>query len=68
MVTQTAWVLFLVITLLSTWPNPPWTVLQWGSVAVMVLTPILFYPFSKTTWLALDLLFRPVPPRERARE
>jgi uncharacterized protein (DUF983 family) len=59
-VTQTAWVLFLVGTLLLTWPNPPWAVLQWGSVAVMVLTPIVFYPFSKTTWLALDLLFRPM--------
>jgi hypothetical protein len=25
----------------------------------MVVTPILFYPFSKALWLATDLVFRP---------
>lgn len=27
----------------------------------MILVPILFYPYSKTLWLAVDLLFRPEP-------
>jgi hypothetical protein len=26
----------------------------------MVLSPILFYPFAKCIWLAMDLVFRPL--------
>ena len=26
----------------------------------MVLAPVAFYPVAKTTWLAIDLIFRPV--------
>lgn len=43
-----------------TWPDVPWTTLTWSLVALMVVAPILFYPFAKTLWLALDLIFRPV--------
>jgi len=45
--------------LVATWPSPPWRLLQWGGLALMVLMPVLFYPFSKTTFLAFDLIFRP---------
>jgi uncharacterized protein (DUF983 family) len=32
----------------------------WGaSMALAILMPILFYPFSRDLWLALDLHFRP---------
>jgi hypothetical protein len=30
----------------------------------MLLAPLLFYPFSKTLFLAFDLLFRPATPDE----
>jgi len=53
---------FLVVVLL-TWPNPPWQALQYGGVALSVLGAVLCYPFAKTTWLAVDLMFRP-PKRE----
>ncbi|MEO8226414.1 MAG: DUF983 domain-containing protein [Gemmatimonadota bacterium] len=46
--------------LVSTWPSPPWDLLQYGGGVLMVLAPILFYPFSKTLFLAFDLIFRPV--------
>lgn len=46
-------------TLLATWPDPPWALLTYGGAALMVLLPILFYPFSKTLFLAFDLIFRP---------
>lgn len=46
-------------TLLATWPTPPWTLLTWGGAALMILLPVLFYPFSKTLFLAFDLMFRP---------
>lgn len=43
-----------------TWPNPPWTLLQWGGAAAMVIAPILLWPFSRTLWLATDLAIHPV--------
>ena len=45
--------------ILATWPEPPWRMLQFGGGALMILMPLLFYPFSKTLFLAFDLLFRP---------
>jgi uncharacterized protein (DUF983 family) len=52
-------VLFLLAIGLATWPDVPWRLLQYGGGALMIAVPILFYPFSKTLWLALDLIFRP---------
>lgn len=49
----------LIGTLIRTWPDPPWDLLQYGLPALALLTPVLFYPFSKTLFLALDLLVRP---------
>ncbi len=43
-----------------TWPNPPWEALRWGSIVLMIAFPLLFYPFSKALWLALDLAIRPI--------
>ena len=33
-------------------------------VALMILFPVFFYPFSKTIFLAFDLFFRPPPPED----
>jgi uncharacterized protein (DUF983 family) len=46
--------------ILLTWPDVPWTALKWGLMASMVPIPVLFYPWAKTIWLAVDLTFRPV--------
>lgn len=46
--------------ILLTWPDVPWEAIKWGLIGTMVPLPILFYPFAKTIWLALDLTFRPV--------
>jgi uncharacterized protein (DUF983 family) len=43
----------------ATWPEPPWTMLLYGGGVLMLVLPCLFYPFSKTVFLAFDLLFRP---------
>lgn len=45
--------------LLLTWPTPPWTLLTYGGAALMILLPLSFYPFSRTLFLAFDLIFRP---------
>src|SRR4030095_15671880 len=56
--------LLLVATLVATWPHPPWTLLQYGLPALALLTPVLFFPFSTTAFLALDLAVRPASSEE----
>jgi uncharacterized protein (DUF983 family) len=50
--------------LMFTWPDPPWTTLLYGGVAIMLVAPVVFYPFSKTLFLAFDLVFRPPTPED----
>jgi len=45
--------------LTATWPDIPWAFLNVTTFAWMLGTPFVFYPFSKTLFLALDLLVRP---------
>ena len=52
--------------LLLTWPDPPWDFLLYGGMALMLVVPFVFFPFSKTLFLAFDLLFRPATPEELA--
>jgi uncharacterized protein (DUF983 family) len=49
----------LVLTLVLTWPRPPWDTLYWGSIVGMIVLPIVTYPITKLVWLAFDLVFRP---------
>jgi uncharacterized protein (DUF983 family) len=58
-------VLFLAV-LVLTWPAPPWAWLQYGGAALAILAPFLFFPFTKTFFLAFDLVFRP-PTRDELR-
>jgi len=46
------------------WPTPPWRLLQYGGIVLMVLAPFAFFPFSKTLFLAFDLIFRRATPDE----
>jgi uncharacterized protein (DUF983 family) len=54
---------FLVV-LIVTWPDPPWAAIQWVGVVLLIASVLLAYPFAKTLWLAIDLLFRPVSSSE----
>ena len=47
-----------------TWPAPPWELITYVTAALMLAGCILCYPFSKTTWLAVDLAIRPLSPEE----
>jgi hypothetical protein len=49
-----------------TWPDVPWTLLEWIGIPAMAVMPFLFYPVSKTVWLAFDLMFRPATEDELA--
>ena len=57
-------VAFLTAAVALTWPEVPWDWLLWGGAPLMVLAPILFFPFSRTIWLALDLAMRPPRPED----
>jgi hypothetical protein len=61
-------VLFVVgiVGFLLTYPELPLTPLVTTAVATATLFPILFYPFSKTVWTAIDLRMRPPVPGEVA--
>jgi uncharacterized protein (DUF983 family) len=50
--------------LMATWPDPPWLALQLGGGALMIAAPFGCFPFSKTLFLAFDLLFRPATREE----
>jgi uncharacterized protein (DUF983 family) len=45
------------IAVVVTWPEIPTLPLMVAGVGGMLLFPLLFYPFSKTLWVALDLAF-----------
>lgn len=58
-VAELVWLTIMVGLAVATWPSPPWDLLLWGGAALMVAMPLLFYPFSKTLFLAIDLILRP---------
>lgn len=49
----------MVAVLVVTWPAPPWTLLQWGGPVLMLLGPLVLFPWTKTIYLAFDLWLRP---------
>jgi uncharacterized protein (DUF983 family) len=52
-------VVVFVIPMLVLWPDVPWTGLLIAAFVILGLSPIVFYPQSKTIWLWLDLKFNP---------
>lgn len=51
-----------ILWVLSTWPDPPWGRVEALAAVLCVMLPIVFFPFSRTLWLAWDLSFRPSEP------
>ena len=49
----------LVVGILVTWPNVPWNLLTWVLLPVAILLPLLTFPFSRSLWLAIDLIYQP---------
>ena len=49
-----------------TWPDVPWAFLGVLTVATMAILPIVFYPLSKTMWMALELSWHPLEEHEIA--
>jgi uncharacterized protein (DUF983 family) len=55
----------MVTWVLSTWPDVPWIAVQYVGVGMMVLLPVLFYPFAKGLFLAFHLFFLPQGDTDR---
>jgi hypothetical protein len=51
-------------TLLWTWPTPPWDTLQIAGPVEAILMPLVVWPFARTLFLAFDLCFRPLEPKD----
>jgi uncharacterized protein (DUF983 family) len=60
-------ILLVVIYLIVAWPNVNTTIVEAVAIALAVSTPFLFFPFSRTLWLAWDLSFRPSEPGDERR-
>lgn len=58
-VTQLLFFGIFIGTMLASWPDVPWTPILITGAVLNITVPILFYPWSKTLWLALDHAFFP---------
>ena len=63
-VTFAALFVALVVSIVATWPDIPVVPLTLVAVGVAITVPIVFFPFSRTLWLAVDLAMRPPKPEE----
>lgn len=51
--------------LLTVWPDVPWGRIEVVAVVAMILSPLVTYPFTRTVWLAADLIFDPPKATDR---
>lgn len=47
------------------WPDVPWNALWVTTMIAMVIVPILFYPWSKSIWMAIELSYHKLDPHEQ---
>jgi hypothetical protein len=66
-VTELAFVVVLVGGIVLWWPEVPWVALTVVAVGVNAVVPVLFYPWSKTIWMAVDVLLHRMDVRDRER-
>ena len=55
---------FVVGLIVARWPRVPWGFLQTWAIALMAAAPFLVFPWTKTLWLASDILIKPVTEEE----
>ncbi len=58
-VAETLFALMFFPAMIVTWPEIPWQPLVAIALVTNTVVPFLFYPRSKTTFLAFDLYFNP---------
>ena len=65
-VTEAVFGIGFVAVLIATIPDVAWVPVLIVGAVTNVVVPILFYPLSKTVWVALDVFFHPPREGERA--
>jgi uncharacterized protein (DUF983 family) len=65
-VTEAVLFVWLAVAFLLTLPDAPITAIVIGVVAITVVIPLAFYPYSKTIWAAIHLAMEPLDPAEEA--
>ncbi len=63
-VTFGAFLVVFVGGMLLTWPEVPWGLLGGLTLGAMAVLPVVFYPWSKTIWMAIELSWHPLEERE----
>jgi uncharacterized protein (DUF983 family) len=63
-VTFATFLVIFVSGILITWPDVPWTVVGVVTIVANGLIPVVFYPISKSLWLALEMGWHPLEPQE----
>ncbi len=56
--------LLMLVLILATWPAVPWHLLPWGIALLTIPAVVATYPFSRSLWLGIDLIFRPADPAD----
>lgn len=64
-VAEAVFVVVLVAVVAATAPDVPVLPLTLTLVVVNAVVPVAFYPWSKTIWVAIDLLMHRVDPEDR---
>ncbi len=44
---------------IASWPEPPWTTMTATGIVINLIVPLLFYPLSKTLWVAIEISVHP---------
>ncbi len=58
--TEALFAIFFVAGIFATLPDIRWLPLLVIGVVTNLVFPVLFYPFSKTIWVAMDVYFHPL--------
>jgi uncharacterized protein (DUF983 family) len=64
-VTELIFGIVLVIGVIWTWPDIPIKPILIIAVILNATVPLFFYPYSKTIWVAIDLILHPLEEREQ---
>ena len=56
-ITEGIFFVLFVATIIATAPDVNWVTLLIIGLATNLIFPVIFYPFSKTIWMAFDLVF-----------
>jgi hypothetical protein len=63
-ITELIFAIVLVVVIVWTWPDIPTKPLLIVALLLNGIFPLFFYPFSKTIWVAIDLILHPLEENE----